>query len=471
MHADREGTVHGVAEAIRAGLRSLLRLGSAEPSDWVFHTPDVLTALQEVADLEDSDERTLARLIASRLRESINGLPPPQDAAAALLFGFDPTSKGEKLQRRRERAADLLDVQPESFRTHVEGRLLDGLAQQLSLSITIDPRRAGGTGKAAPDPRRVMIVHGRDSAAASEMRSFLRSLGLSPLDWNEALDDVGLSSPSVVERLRACLDLAQAVVILLEATEERPNVIFEAGLAFGLAPSRTVLVQLGSHQLPSDLQALHVLQLRNTAASRSALRAALERAGCITDEHAEAWRDRRSGGDLTSGWHLWTPEVAAKPALADVTEAVASFEPIDTPAGHAAASWLTSSALEEHPSVATHLLLKNGRVEGFVALAAGSIELTGRKRREANRKPLHGVQPATVIRWMARHKDADPGVGRELLLYATALALEASERLGSIALVLNAYDDATAEHLMHEYPFLRADKSGRTLWAPLLKPS
>jgi hypothetical protein len=471
VHAIREGTVHEAAEALRLALRSLLRRGSATPSDWLFHGADVIPRLRRLEIPGAANEQALAQALSLRLVEAVESLPGPQNEAARFLFGLAPQSRGLKLRDRRARAAECFDVQPDSLRAHVEPRLLDGLAQQLALLLTLD-RMVLGTSpdeaRPAVDRRTVLIVHGRDSAAAADVQRFVESLGLRAMDWKEALDQAGVSSPSIVDSLRATLDVAQAVVVLLEPGEARANVIFEAGVFLGIAPTRTVLVQVGTHDLPSDLHGVHIVQLRNATATRSALRSALERAGCDVDERADDWQDPQRAGDLVSGWHRWTPELAENPAFADVAQAVENFQPEDTAAGNAAAAWLKAHALHDHDSVATHLLVRSGRLEGFVAVAAGSIALHSRKRiRDMGREPVPTVHPATLVRWMEKHREANPAVSEELLLYTMGLALDVSGRLGSIALVLQPYDDVQAKRWSEDHPLLRLDDSGRVLWFPL----
>ena len=61
--------------------------------------------------------------------------------------------------------------------------------------------------------------------------------------------------------------------------QPRQNVLFEAGVAYGRAPERTVLIRVGSYLPMTDLAGHHILQLDNSAQSRQAVADALKVAG------------------------------------------------------------------------------------------------------------------------------------------------------------------------------------------------
>ena len=116
----------------------------------------------------------------------------------------------------------------------------------------------------AKDKRKVWVVHGRNLKARNAMFAFLRAIGLDPMQWGEALALTGKGTPYTGEVLDHAFAEAQAVVVLItgddmarlgtrfaephdppEETDPtpqaRPNVLFEAGMAFGKYPERTVL--------------------------------------------------------------------------------------------------------------------------------------------------------------------------------------------------------------------------------------
>jgi predicted nucleotide-binding protein len=164
----------------------------------------------------------------------------------------------------------------------------------------------------------VFVVHGRDLAARDAVFSFLRAVGLRPLEWTQALKLTGKGSPYVGEVLDAAFREAAAIVVLLTPDDEaklnasfltrrdpkherqltgqaRPNVLFEAGMAFGKDPNSTVLVQLGEIRPFSDVGGRHVLFLGNSPASRQEFATKLANAGCNVDTFGTDWL---SAGDF-----------------------------------------------------------------------------------------------------------------------------------------------------------------------------
>jgi len=177
--------------------------------------------------------------------------------------------------------------------------------------------------------RRVFVVHGRNSTARRAVFAFLRSIGLAPIEWQEALVATGKASPYVSEVVDAALADAQAVVILFTpdevvalrpeyadgdedpeihpACQARPNVIFEAGLAIGRDPDRVVLVELGRLRQFSDVMGRHAVRLGNSVASRQELAVRLRIAGCAVDLSGTDWH---TSGDFSPPPQLKNCEVS-----------------------------------------------------------------------------------------------------------------------------------------------------------------
>src|SRR5262249_20742405 len=80
--------------------------------------------------------------------------------------------------------------------------------------------------------------------------------------------------------------------------QARPNVLFEAGMAFSSHPDRTVLVQLGTIRPFSDIAGRHIIIMSNDAKRRKELADRLEFAGCDVN---------RDGTDWMVRWRLHRP--------------------------------------------------------------------------------------------------------------------------------------------------------------------
>jgi hypothetical protein len=463
MHETSTQRAEEVATELRRGLSTLIRLGSATSADLVFETPEVLHALRHLGVQPRSGP--LEDQVEAALEEAIDDLPPADAEAARVMLGVDPNFRTTKLGERREEAAQILGVVPGTFRNRHEDRLLDVLAKKMTLSLLSAPQSADrGANVLDRDRSRVLLIHGHDSIGVKEVARLVERLGLEPILWQEALHRIGLMSPSVIERFRSCLDVAQGVVIVLEGGlgESELNLVFEAGLALGLAEERTVVVQLGDQTPPNDLAAVNILRLRSTEESANALSSALASAGCAIPGSAGGSASKPQKG-IDAGWYRWTPAHADSPLYADIAAAVQAFQPMPYPGSQAAAKWLKEKALDQHPGTTTHLLIGNGRLDGFVALRTGSIVL------KSDEKPQGESFGAIVIRWMARNREAS-GLGEKMLTFAMALATEAGEKLGVAALLLRPFDVREAEFWKERFNFMGSFEAGY-LWMPLTSAS
>ena len=180
---------------------------------------------------------------------------------------------------------------------------------------------SSGRRKAKPPGKLVWIVHGRDDKVRRAMFDFVRSIGLEPLEWSSAVKATRKGAPYPGEVLDKAFAKASAVIVLLTPDDEaqlrklhwrkgdeayekkltgqaRPNVLFEAGMAFGTHPSQTVLVEIGKLRPFSDTLGRLVVRMNDTAVKRKDLADRLAAAGCIVDTtSSNAWMD---AGDFTS---------------------------------------------------------------------------------------------------------------------------------------------------------------------------
>ncbi len=160
----------------------------------------------------------------------------------------------------------------------------------------------------------VFVIHGRDAELNESIYNFIRSLNLEVIEWNHALKRAskGNANPYIGDILDKVLAQAGALVVLLspedmvrlhpdltpksEAKTEgktqlqaRPNVLFEAGLALGAHPNKTILVQVGTIKPFSDVGGMHIHRLSNSTSSRHAFINKLEVVLGPVDRTGETW--------------------------------------------------------------------------------------------------------------------------------------------------------------------------------------
>ena len=162
------------------------------------------------------------------------------------------------------------------------------------------------------DKTRVFVVHGRNEQLRKSIFDFLRSIGLKPIEWSQAIQMTGETAPFIGEILDAAFKQAQAVVVLLNGDDEarlqqkyhtekmpdyernltpqaRPNVIFEAGLSLGRFPKRTIIVEIGELRPFSDIAGRYTIRMNNSSQARQNLAQRLSLAGCKTDLSGTDW--------------------------------------------------------------------------------------------------------------------------------------------------------------------------------------
>lgn len=180
-------------------------------------------------------------------------------------------------------------------------------------------RSGGGVAESAANARSVFVVHGRNEALRKAMFGFLRSMDLSPMEWSHAVALTGEGSPYIGQVLDAALSNAAAIIVLMTpdeiaylqpryghgdsdpetrpAPQARPNVLFEAGMALGRDPRRTVLVEVGEVRPFSDVAGRHAIRLTNDVARRQELASRLATAGCQVNLAGTDWH---TTGDFTA---------------------------------------------------------------------------------------------------------------------------------------------------------------------------
>ena len=165
--------------------------------------------------------------------------------------------------------------------------------------------------------RTIFIIHGRNSVLTESLRSFLRAINLKPMEFSTAIEETIThenkgGNPNIGSILNHVFGKAEVLIVLLspddevQLTEElwttrekvsekkkqfqaRPNVIFEAGMAYASRPEKTIFVTVGKVKEFSDIAGKHMMHLDNSSKSRRQLAKRLEKMGCAVELDGEDW--------------------------------------------------------------------------------------------------------------------------------------------------------------------------------------
>jgi len=197
-----------------------------------------------------------------------------------------------------------------------------------------------------PDQRTVFVVHGRNEKLRIDLFAFLRTIGLNPIEFSEAVKLTGKAAPYIGEILDAAFKNAQAVVVLMSPDDEarlrkdfqkgddpeyekdlrpqpRQNVLFEAGLAFGYKPDRTILARVGNLRPFSDMYGRHEVRLANDPVKRQELANKLKNAGCAVRTDGTDWL--KIGDFGIQSYSTFPPPVTRKISMQDAEKVALEF--------------------------------------------------------------------------------------------------------------------------------------------------
>lgn len=189
----------------------------------------------------------------------------------------------------------------------------------------------------------MFVIHGRNSKARDQIFAFLRALGLAPIEWEQAVQATGQASPYIGNVLDIAFNRAQAIVVLetpddiaylrtdlaeggdpetTPQAQPRPNVLFEAGMAMGRNPDRTIIVEFGQIKQFSDIHGRHTVRLTDTPQMRQSLKSRLETAGCAVTSAGTDWLStdltppERPGGGNQLGRRIAASQSPGRPHFA-----------------------------------------------------------------------------------------------------------------------------------------------------------
>ena len=176
------------------------------------------------------------------------------------------------------------------------------------------PGKAKTLAKAKKQPSNsVFVVHGRNERVRRDLFEFLRNLGLNPIEWNVGKQLTRKASPHNGEVIAAIIHKAAGAVVLFcpeetallkreywrsdDPLEERrmseqprPNVLYEAGMAFAAFPTSTVIVRVGQIRSFTDLAGVQIINLSGgTVTGRQAVASALKTARLPVNTSGQDW--------------------------------------------------------------------------------------------------------------------------------------------------------------------------------------
>ena len=262
---------------------------------------------EEMEGIIDKSHRKIVMIVERKFgkeRDYLNQLKSLQDMniGPSVFFGGTSESKiysqvRQDLIKKRDRYINLIETILDEFK-------LEEISTELKDDNIIKERII--------NKRAIFVVHGRNEGIRKAMFSFLRTIKLEPIEWEEAIKMTGKPNPYIGEILETAFSKAQAILVIFtpddlvklnprfhkadEPTYEkklsgqaRPNVLFEAGIGIGKNPERTILVQIGDVKSFSDIAGRYIIKFKGTPEDRKKLANRLESAGCVVNLNGTDW--------------------------------------------------------------------------------------------------------------------------------------------------------------------------------------
>lgn len=173
--------------------------------------------------------------------------------------------------------------------------------------------------KTITNKRSIFVIHGRNVAITESMNSFLRAVNLKPIEFSSAVhktieEEKHGGNPTIGRILDRVFEKAEVLLVLLTPDDQvtlrselwgkrekiterkpsyqpRPNVLFEAGLAIGRHPDKTILVTVGDVKPFSDIAGIHMVHLDNSSKMRRHLAIRLQKMGCAVELDGDDWEN------------------------------------------------------------------------------------------------------------------------------------------------------------------------------------
>jgi len=233
--------------------------------------------------------------------------------------GFKTLEEGQKVEFEIVQGAKgphAVNISPLDVTEHIEGQQTNSLWNSLfggKKTIENSPNQTvDNIVPMASLNKKVFVVHGRNMKITNAMFDFLEAIGLEPMEWDDIRNLVGKGAPTIGELLNAGFNEAYAIVVLFTPDEvaklndefinkndyeyernltpqARPNVLFEAGMALGYNPNRTILVEVGTLRPFSDIAGVNCIKMSNSPEKRASLMGTLKSIGLAVKETGTRW--------------------------------------------------------------------------------------------------------------------------------------------------------------------------------------
>jgi predicted nucleotide-binding protein len=275
----------------------------------------------------DLDEETLERQFLEPYRNAypitINGKVIPPDKIERIRVSVSDETSDLIIARLRgeDRVSRALTSGAPSFAWRVADQATDVTEQFITGSPgaevpAIPNTSQASSARSAPigpgDKRSIFVVSGRDSEATAALVQMLRAVGPSIIEWEHAVNRVGLPNPYIGDVVFTGLQMADAALVVLtpddlvrlrpdllhtddgeiEQTlqgQARPNVFYEAGIADAYSRQRTVIVEIGPAKSFSDISGRLVVRYDGSPSRRNALVERLRIAGLEPNTSGTDW--------------------------------------------------------------------------------------------------------------------------------------------------------------------------------------
>jgi hypothetical protein len=149
---------------------------------------------------------------------------------------------------------------------------------------------------------------------------------------------------------------------------------------------------------------------------------------------------------------------------------ISAFVPLEFEAADKAKAWLETNVSAGILPLKTYLVFSEDEAEllGFFVIDEMDVRVAPEdvpimQVRKAIDDPKAETQRAMKLVWIARSLSSDPGFGNELFEHALLLAWEA----GGCALMVEPYDQETAERLWRKHFHMREPRGGTDDWTCL----